>query len=338
MSKSYRTLSRISGSLLLAGILLFVFGCKPTVPVGVPSEGTFEEILYDYTLALSMADNAPIPEGMDREAMRYQYAQKVFEQHNITEAEFDSAMVWYSSEGKRLQAIFQRVSDRLDSEAKSLGVGLSESEIYANYTADGDTANIWNGARIVYLSTHQPDNVLTITLPADSSCMPGDSYKLSFNANFLPSEGPHNAYAILSAYYADSSVVSQTQQIGGNYRCDINVKPKPSQDSLMLDRLVVTLYAPPAREASDHSFFYLTYPAVLRIHKPQTKKHEMKTEDELPTDTLLQDSLLKVPEDTVVRRLSPIEERDNREERHEIDIVKERITRPARPARVIRQR
>lgn len=330
--------TRTIGSLLAGLLLLFVVACKPSLPGGILSEGDLEEVLYDYTLALSMADNAPIPEGMDREALRYQYAQKVFQKHGITEAEFDSTMVYYSSEGKRLQTVFQHVSDRLDSEAKALGVGLSESEIYASYTLDGDTANVWNGARIVYLSAHQPDNVLTITLPADSAYLPGDSYKLSFNANFLPSDGAHNAYAILSAYYADSSVVSQTQQIGGSYHCEINVKPKPSQDSLQLDRLVVTLYAPPARESADNTHFYLTFPSVLRIHHPKAPEAKETDDVPLPDDSEDKQEFQVAPEDTAVRRLTPIEERDNREERHDIKIVKERVTRPARPARVVRQR
>lgn len=339
----------------LTGIILWLTGlcisCKPKIPQGVMSEGKLEDVLYDYSLALSMAENENAS-GADREAMRYQYVQKVFDKYGITEAYFDSSMVWYAAEGKRLAAIFQRIGDRLDAEAKTLGVDLSETELYASYTIDGDTANVWNGSRIVYLSKYMPDNVKIISILSDSTFLPGDKYKLSFNAHFLPSSGrSHQTYVLFSAYYADSSVVSQTQLVGGDYRVELNLTPKPSQDTLRLDRLVVTLYQPSysavsstgssVSEDGGNELFYLTYPAVLRIHKEKTeeKSTTISTDDgvALPVDTLSSDTLASEPSVVDERRLSPLEERDLREERHDIEIVKERIIRPAsRP--VVRKR
>ena len=337
MPRSLAHIFRTACSLLSGLFLVLAVACTPSLPPGIMSESHLEDILYDYSLALSMAEHTEVPEGLDREALRYQYVQSVFLHHGVTEAEFDSSMVWYSSEGKRLQAVFQRLNDRLDAEAKTLGVGLSESEVYASYTADGDTANVWNGARIVYLSNQQPDNVMVITLPTDSTYLPGDTYKLSFNANFIPMEGNHNVYAIFSAYYADSSVVSQNQLVSGNHHCELNVKPKPSQDSLQLDRLVVTLYYPPAVAGGTNEYFFMTYPSVLRMHKPKAVEEQAPQDEMMPLDTLSSDSVRLQP-DTLGRRLSPLEERDMREQRHDIKIVKERVTRPVRPARTQRRR
>ena len=329
-------------SLLLLAAVGVVTSCKPSVPQGVMSEGKLEDVLYDYNLALAIADNTPVPEGSDREAMRYQYVQKVFEKYGITEAYFDSTMVWYSSEGKRLSGIFKRVNERMDAEAKTLGVDLSETELYASYGLDGDTANVWSGSRIVYLSNYQPDNVKVITLLADSTYLPGDCFKLSCNNHFLPSQGSHSAYVMFSAYYADSSVVSAHQQIGGNYRVELNLTPTPRQDTLALQRLVITLYEPPISEYSSPDVFYISQPAVLRIHKPVDKSQKTSDDDDASeqtsaVDSLAVDSIGNVG-DTIQRRLTPIEERDLREERHDIEIVKERIVRPAnnrRPSRRI---
>ncbi len=328
-------------SLIAIFMLAMWSSCKPSTPQGVMSEGRLEDVLYDYMLALSMAENVPTEQGEDREALRFQYTQKVFQKYNISEEYFDSTMVWYASEGKRLKSIFERLNERLDAEAKSMGVGMSETELYASYTSDGDTANVWNGDRIVWLSRFQPGNVKTITLPADSTFLPGDIFKLSFDPHFLSPTGLHSVYVLFCAYYEDITVASQVRMVsGGNYRTEIDILPNLYQNTLQPQRLVITLYTPPLTAGSRDDLFYLTHPVLLRIHtrKPDEKPAETDAEA-LPVDSISSDSLttdtLSLPIEPV-RRLTPQEERDQREERHDIEIVKERIVRPARPARVRR--
>lgn len=318
--------------LKFVGILLSLFAfvlcaCKPSIPMGILSESALENILYDYTLAESMAETMPCPEGVDRESLRYQYIQKVFEKHNIDEAEFDSTMVWYSSDGTRLQAIFQRLNERFDAEAKTYGVDLSETELYARYSAmDGDTANVWNGSSVLFLSNNKPDNVKVITIPVDSTFLPGDTYKLSFNSHYLFADGKRSANVLFSVYYADSSVVSNTMAIGGNYRSELNVSPSARQDSILAERIVITLYHQPLRENEQPQIFYITTPSVLRMHKIlKTSEAVDELQDVLSGDSLKADTLHSIQPDTAVHRLSPLEERDQRVERHDIEIVKERI-------------
>ena len=76
------------------------------------------------------------------EIQRYLYVQSVFQKHGITEAEFDSSMVWYSSRPDKLYKMYQRLGDRYATESRSLGLGVSETELYANMSSVGDTANI----------------------------------------------------------------------------------------------------------------------------------------------------------------------------------------------------
>jgi len=321
-------------------LLLAVCSCKPSIPDGVMSESRLEDFLYDYTLALSMADNVTMQEGQDHEMLRYQYTQVVLEEYGISQEYFDSTMVWYSAEGTRLAGIFQRLNERLDAEAKTMGVDMSETEIYANYTEDGDTANVWNSQRIVYLPNYQPDNLMVISIPADSTYLPGDSFKFAFNAHFLPQGNSHMIHALFSVYYADSSVVSQSQVVGGEYKTEINLLPRGRQDSLQPSRLVITLYAPPCSADIPSQLFFMTYPSVLRIHK---KVEEVKSQDNsdmiAPSDSLSSDSLQHVVSEVdSVRRLTPLEERDKREQRHDIKIVKERIQQPRRVVRPARSR
>lgn len=327
---SVRQLMRSFSFIKLFVLALLIHACRPSIPVGIMSESHLEDILYDYTIAIAMSENAPLSEGQDRDMLRYQYVQKVFEKYDITEAEFDSTMVWYSSEGKRLSKVFERLNKRVDAEAKSIGVDMSEMEIYANYTMDGDTANVWSGSHIVYQNNYQPDNLSIISIPADSTYLPGDSYKLAFSSHFLPANQSHSIYVLFSVYYEDNSVLSQTQLVGGDYKTELNLVPRPGQDNLKPNRLVITLYSPPVEPDHIPQVFYMTYPSVLRIH--HKKAEEKKDMDDMQVaDSLASADTLHVVPDTM-RRLTPLEERDNREERHEIRIVKERIQ-PAAPVR-----
>lgn len=320
--------------------VVLMTACRPSTPSNILSQRVMEDVLYDYHLALAMADNSSQHNqaGSDAEALRYRYTQKVFAKHHITEAEFDSSMVWYSSHYTYFKEVCDKVSARMDADAKTLGIGLSETELYANYRADGDTANVWSGRKIVFLPNVQPDNIAIINFPADSTYLPGDSYKLSFNANFLPSFRGTAVYVLFSVYYKDSTQVSATQYVSGDYKVELNLRPRGEQLNAIPDHLTIQLYAPPS--AQGHTLFFMTYPSVLRMHAE--KKSESPVTDAAITgsavDSLQVDSMVVTDTLPDQKRLSPLEERNQREERHDIHIVKERVMRPApsSPARVRR--
>ena len=321
--------------------LIILSACKPSVPKWALSESELEEVLYDYCLATSAAENVVLSNGEDREQLRYQYVQKVFEKHRISEADFDSTMVWYSSDAKRLKSIFSKINARLDQEAKGLGVDLSETEMYANYSLDGDTANIWNGSKILFMSNAAPNNVRTISLPVGDGISPGDKFKLSFYSDFLPSGVYGSAYVLFNVRYADNSNQAQVRYIAGNYKTEINLEPNARQDTIMPTQIQITLYTNPAGATIQKSLLYLTYPSVLRIHKEKVEVQEIVPDTtEEARDSLAVDSLAQERPDTMTskKRLSPLEERDLREVKHEFDIVKERVIRPSSNRRPQRRR
>ena len=72
-------------------VLLCLSACKPSLPDGILSESKMESVLYDYHLAMGLAESeeGSVPEN------RYIRVRQVFEKHNISEAEFDSSMVYW---------------------------------------------------------------------------------------------------------------------------------------------------------------------------------------------------------------------------------------------------
>ena len=89
--------------LCLLQVCFFLMGCKPKRPKGILSESKMEKIMVDYHLAQGMADAT---EGGDMETRRYKYIQAVFKKHHITEAEFDSSLVYYFENSEKFLEIY----------------------------------------------------------------------------------------------------------------------------------------------------------------------------------------------------------------------------------------
>ena len=122
-------------------LLVLVVACKPSVPSEYIQPDDMEDILYDYHVAMAMARQGSKEHDMNREL----YFQSVLRKHGITEAEFDSSLVYYYSHVYRLKDIYTQVNNRLSDEAASLGVAVGEISRYSQYSETGDTANIWKG-------------------------------------------------------------------------------------------------------------------------------------------------------------------------------------------------
>ena len=122
-------------------VLMLVVACKPTVPSEYIQPDDMEDILYDYHLALAMSRQKG---GTEMDFNRSLYFQSVLKKYGVTEAEFDSSLVYYYSHVYRLKDIYSEVNERLSDEATSLGVAVGEISRYSQYSTTGDTANIWN--------------------------------------------------------------------------------------------------------------------------------------------------------------------------------------------------
>ena len=93
---------------LIAGLALMT-SCGKQIPSDIIQPKQMEKVLYDYHLSLSMAQSS---KNVEKEAQR----NYVFQKHNISEAEFDSSMVWYTRESKELMTIYENLNKRFKRE------------------------------------------------------------------------------------------------------------------------------------------------------------------------------------------------------------------------------
>ena len=84
-------------------LVLMTVGCKPKVPSELVQPDDLEDILYEYHLAQSMARNE---HTLDASYNQTKYFLAVLEKHHVSEAVFDSSLVYYYTHAERLKEIY----------------------------------------------------------------------------------------------------------------------------------------------------------------------------------------------------------------------------------------
>lgn len=190
-------------------LLFCVSSCKPSLPGGVLSKGKMTDILYDYHLALAMAhmdDN-----GDKGQSLAYREA--VLRKHDVTSAEFDSSMVYYMRHTELLEDVYKDLTDRYNNEITAMGGSAKEGGEFANLSATGDTANVWNLATSMVFMPVKPFNSTSFDIKVDSTFHKGDRLMLDFDAQFIYQDGMRNGVAMLAVQFGNDSIAQRTIMI-----------------------------------------------------------------------------------------------------------------------------
>ena len=190
-------------------LLFSVSSCKPSLPGGVLSKGKMTDILYDYHLALAMAhmdDN-----GDKGQSLAYREA--VLRKHDVTSAEFDSSMVYYMRHTELLEDVYKDLTDRYNNEITAMGGSAKEGGEFANLSATGDTANVWNLATSMVFMPVKPFNSTSFDIKVDSTFYKGDRLMLDFDAQFIYQDGMRNGVAMLAVQFGNDSIAQRTIMI-----------------------------------------------------------------------------------------------------------------------------
>ena len=97
--------------LVIACVLLAVVGCRPR---GVLSNHEMREVLYDLHRADGAIQVAGYNYSHDQEVAGYY--KNVLDKHGITQAQFDSSLVWYTDNPQIFNKIYPKVIERLEAD------------------------------------------------------------------------------------------------------------------------------------------------------------------------------------------------------------------------------
>ena len=191
--------------LWLLGCCLFA-SCGKHIPGDIIQPDQMEDILYDYHIASSMSNNLNTGEYYKKKA----YQNYIFQKHDITEAEFDSSMVWYTRHTSELATIYSNLNDRFKKEKQHIDMFLSAREEDGYTSIPGDTVDVWPYRRFYWLSDNPLNNQFVFEITPDSNYHIQDAFLWKANYLFLIKGKVTMALNVL---YSNDSVVGQSKLI-----------------------------------------------------------------------------------------------------------------------------
>ena len=253
MSKSLR---KVFGA--VAAVLLFP-ACKPGVPSDLIQPAELEDLLYDYHIAQAMAETRQ--DSMNFK--RYSYVQAVFEKYGVSEAEFDSTMVWYASHATYLNDIYKKLQERYSTHVSALGASTGENDIFAHLDAQGDTANIWQERAFRILKPRFMEDRLLFTMTADTTFHKGDALLWRFDSRYISHGRQNEAYAGFYVTYDNDSTAGVTQRIYSNNLMQLRLEGDTAHAIREIGGFV---YYKPSDEDKEPRLLWLRDIMLVRFH------------------------------------------------------------------------
>lgn len=199
------------------GIAFLAFSlaaCQVKRPDGVMPDAKMEKVLYDYHIAKAMGEDIPYNESYKR----LLYIESVFKKYGITQADFDSSMVWYTRNPEVLAKVYEKVNLRLKSERNGINHLIALRDDKPEESLPGDSIDVWFGSKIYRLTGMPLNNKLTFSLPSDTNFYNRDTLRWSVRFHFnkhIP-DSLHAPLMAMQVLYEKDSIVSDMKKVYQN--------------------------------------------------------------------------------------------------------------------------
>lgn len=212
--------------LAIAGSL-FLGSCNRNKPKGVLSKNKMARVLVDYHIAYNMGQSLPSDK-------RYQIPlliNGVLHKHHITQAEFDSSLVWYTRNPRDLNIIYTRVNRLLSEKEAALAQEAAEEpesetpqpeeqpQEKPRGFGSGDSVNVWQQEESYLMNRLASTRRMEFVVSPDTTFRSTDRIEWQFDTRFLPADGEGGkAIAFLLARYRPDSIMVYSQILRKNGR------------------------------------------------------------------------------------------------------------------------
>ena len=252
--------------LALSLALLLMVACKPQVPSDYLQPGEMEDILYDYHLAQAIAQRN---EGGSEAERMVAYREMVFRKHGVTEAEFDSSMVYYQRHTERLKGIYDNLAKRLTAEAQSLGASVDDVNSLGDISLSGDTANIWKGEQAIVLSPNAPFNHYSFEVEADTSFHKGDRFILNFKTQFIYQDGMRDGVAYIAVTFDNDSVGTNVTHISSDGKQTLQIFNDKRLGIKSINGFISLSKNMESPSQTTLRLMFVSQLSLIRVHQPE---------------------------------------------------------------------
>lgn len=285
-------------ALPLVLLLLILFAACDDHPQNVLSRGKMEDVLYDYHIMQGIVNDLPAEE---REAKGQDYMNAVFEKHGITEAQFDSSIVYYNRHTKDLHKIYSNLKERYTAVNEEIQLVNGNNDMMAIFSTGGDTTNLWNSAKLLTLRNKELLNKESFTIHADTSFRRRDQFILTLSPVFIKERREDydiNLHVGLSVLYASGKHIGTTRVINNDGTQQLTLQTSKDED---IKSITGFFYYKGKKES--RSLCLIDNISLIRMHEKEPEKVEVA--DTVKIDSIATDTLPK----PVERRLTPEERR-----------------------------
>ena len=296
-------------SLPTLALLMFLLMACDDRPKDVLSRGKMEDVLYDYHIMQGIIDELPSEE---REAKAQDYINAVFEKHGITEAQFDSSIVYYNRHTKDLHKIYSNLKERYSTVNDEIQLVNGNNDMMAVFATGGDTTNLWNSAKLLALRNKDLLNRESFTIQADTSFRRQDQFILTLNPLFIrENQGDYDIqlHVGLSILYASGKHAGMTRMLNTSGIQQLTLQTSPDED---IKTITGSFYY--RGKKTTRNLCLIDNISLVRMH--QKEPEQPVQTDSVKTDSLATDTLNK----PIERRLSPEELRQMNKSNEHINI------------------
>ncbi len=192
-------------------LMLSLVSCEIKRPRGVLSDSEMENVLYDYHIAKSMADQLPYTENYKRTL----YIDAALKKHGLTQADFNTSMEWFSGNPDVLSQIYENLCTRLKTQKGKLDHMLALRNNAPKESLPGDSVNIWAWQKIYRLTGSPFNNKVSFVFPADANFQVRDIFHWNVRFRF-PKGNPDPAHApvmVMQIVLQNDSLINDSRRI-----------------------------------------------------------------------------------------------------------------------------
>ena len=155
-------------------IILALVACKST-PDGVLDHDDFVSLLVDVHKGEAYTDINF--RDFRADSTKQAYKQSILAKHGISQADFDTTMMWYGAHIEDYLEVYDDVIARLEKE-----VAQNNATISASLSLVGDSVNTWTENSHYVFNRRSPSQFLQFYIAKDENWEPGDSYTWQLKA------------------------------------------------------------------------------------------------------------------------------------------------------------
>lgn len=280
-------------------IILFI-SCEDR-PKNVLSRSEMENVLYDYHMMQGIINQLP---GEERTEKAQDYINAVFEKHGITEAQFDTSIIYYNRHAEDLHKIYKNLKERYNAANEEIQIVNGNNDMMAIYETGGDTTNLWSSSSLYAFHHKSLLNKESFTIYADSSFHKNDQLIMTLTPLFIRESRDDYDISLcvgLSVMYTDGRHIGTTRTITNNGTQQLTLKTDAEKEVKS-----ITGFFYYRGKKSTRNLCIVDNISLIRMHEkaPETPEVIINT-DSVKADSTAEDSMAQ----PIERRLTPEEVR-----------------------------